>query len=399
MNSTSLVNKADDFVFEMFKNSSNPNLLFHDYKHTYDVVAGVNEIANAQNVLEEELELLQLAAWFHDVGYIEQAKGHEKISATKAKKWLEEAKYSPEKIAKIEKLIGVTEMGEEPTTVLEEIMCDSDMLNIGTEGYIDRSAVLRVEAEQMCGKTVDEIEWLEWELKFLNEHKFYTKYAQLNYNQAKAKNIIQRKQDLKKAVRRQTDLLEKSKEKKVKTTKSDVPQRGIETMFRTSLRNHINLSAIADNKANLMLSVNAIIISITISVLIPNYKINPELNIPAAFLLLVSVLSIIFATLSTRPKITQGTFTREDVLSKKANLLFFGNFFNAPIEDFEWGMNEMMKDKDFLYGAMIRDLHSLGKVLNKKYKFLRITYLIFMYGITISVFLFTLFIAMDNSTM
>lgn len=398
MNSTAIVKKADDFVFESFKRSSNPNLLYHDYKHTYDVVKGVTEIGDAHQVSKEDLELLQLAAWFHDVGYIEKAKGHEEVSSLVAKKFLEDQNFDSGKIENVMELIKVTELGKEPNSFLQEIMCDADMLNLGSIGYSDRSSMLRVEAEQMCGTEVDELNWLEWELKFLNEHKFYTRFAQLNYNEQKIINIVQRKNEFKKQEKRIAEQKVKNSEKKVKTSKSEVPQRGIETMFRTSLRNHINLSAIADNKANLMLSVNAIIISITISVLIPNYKTNPELNIPAAFLLLVSVLSIIFATLSTRPKITRGTFTREDVLSKKANLLFFGNFFNAPLEEFEWGMNEMMKDKDFLYGAMIRDLHSLGKVLNKKYVYLRITYLIFMYGITISVILFTLFIAMDNRT-
>jgi hypothetical protein len=106
-------------------------------------------------------------------------------------------------------------------------------------------------------------------------------------------------------------------------------------------------------------------------------------------------LSIIFATLSTRPKITHGTFTKEDIKTKKANLLFFGNFYNSKLVDFEWGMNEMMKDKDFLYGAMIRDLHSLGRVLNKKYRYLRLTYNIFMFGMILSVILFGVFMNMN----
>ena len=395
MNSTPLVNKADDYVFGLFKNSSNSNLLFHNYKHTHDVVAGVTEIANAQNVTKDEVELLQLAAWFHDVGYIQKGKGHEAVSIARAQEFLEAEKINPQKIDLVKELIEVTELGKEPKSLLQEIICDADILSIGTSGYIDRSALLRLESEQMSGKSVDELEWLNWELKFLNEHKFYTRYALLNYNDQKTKNIVQRKQELKKLEKRLEEQGIKNSEKKVKSNKSEVPQRGIETMFRTTLRNHINLSAIADNKANLMLSINAIIISIAISVLIPNYKSNPELNVPMVFLLSVCVLSIIFATLSTRPKITQGTFTREDVLAKKANLLFFGNFFNTPIDEFEWGMNEMMKDKDFLYGSMIRDLHSLGKVLDRKYRYLRITYLIFMYGITLAVILFAAYIAFD----
>ena len=54
--------------------------------------------------------------------------------------------------------------------------------------------------------------------------------------------------------------------------------------------------------------------------------------------------TIIFAVLSTRPKITSFTISREDITQRKGNLLFFGNFINMPVEDYEWGMKELMED-------------------------------------------------------
>ena len=173
--------------------------------------------------------------------------------------------------------------------------------------------------------------------------------------------------------------------KKSEKDKKKDAGRGIETMFRTSLRNHMELSAIADNKANIMLSINAIIISIVLSALLPRLYQGPELVIPTVILLSVCVLTLIFATISTIPKVTSGTFTKEDIEKKRANLLFFGNFHNMSLEDFEWGIDEMMKDKDFLYGSMARDFFNLGKVLSRKYYYLRICYLVFMFGLVISV--------------
>ena len=55
------------------------------------------------------------------------------------------------------------------------------------------------------------------------------------------------------------------------------------------------------------------------------------------------------------------------------------------LEDFDWGFHEMMKDKEFLYGSLIKDLYYLGKVLGRKYQLLRIAYTVFMYGIVSSV--------------
>ena len=105
-------------------------------------------------------------------------------------------------------------------------------------------------------------------------------------------------------------------------------------------------------------------------------------------MLMFSVISIVFAILSTRPKVTSGVFTRKDIDERKINLLFFGNFYKMPLDEYQWAMNEMMKDREYLYNSMIKDLYFLGLVLNRKYKLLRITYNVFMFGIILSFFAF-----------
>ncbi|MBK7410450.1 MAG: hypothetical protein IPJ40_21750 [Saprospirales bacterium] len=162
-------------------------------------------------------------------------------------------------------------------------------------------------------------------------------------------------------------------------------------MYRTTYRTHITLSSIADNKANIMMSITAIVISISVSTLVPKFETMPKLQVPTIFLLAVCLISMIFATLSTRPKVTTGTFTREDIKQRRTNLLFFGNYFNMDLEDFQWGMMEMIKDDDFLYSSMTRDLYYLGKVLAKKYHYLRLCYAVFMYGLIAAVVIFALF--------
>jgi hypothetical protein len=97
---------------------------------------------------------------------------------------------------------------------------------------------------------------------------------------------------------------------------------------------------------------------------------------------------VVFAILVTMPNITHGTFTKEDIRNKKANLMFFGNYHRMSQEDYEWGITSMMKDPEFLYGGMIRDNYNLGVLLNKKYRKLRIAYTVFMFGFVISVLAF-----------
>ena len=194
--------------------------------------------------------------------------------------------------------------------------------------------------------------------------------------------------------------LDKQEQKKVKEieetekkkSKEEKPDRGIDTLFRVTLGNHTRLSGIADSKANILLSVNAIIISIALSSIIPKLDSprNAHLVIPTFIMLMSSVITMIFAILSTRPKVTSGIFTREDVEAKKVNLMFFGNFYKMPLEDYNWAMNEMMKDRDYLYSTMIKDLYYLGLVLQRKYNLLRIAYNLFMIGIIITVISFVI---------
>lgn len=180
---------------------------------------------------------------------------------------------------------------------------------------------------------------------------------------------------------------EKDKKKKNKEVKPERLERGVETMFRTTLSNHNNLSRFVDNKANIILSVNAIIISVSLSTIVPKLDSpsNSHLIIPTLVLIVSSLVSIIFAILATRPRVTKGSFSRNEVEEKKVNLLFFGNFYKMPYEDYNWAMNELMKDREYIYNSMIKDLYHLGIVLEKKYRLLRNTYNVFMVGIIISV--------------
>src|SRR6478609_1339450 len=101
-------------------------------------------------------------------------------------------------------------------------------------------------------------------------------------------------------------------------------------MFRVSSSNHQRLSDMADNKSQIMITVNSIILSAVISLLLRKLDDTSYLMIPTFMLLGTSLATIIFAILATRPSIPDGRFTKTDVESKKVNLLFFGNFYRMP---------------------------------------------------------------------
>ncbi|WP_315819712.1 Pycsar system effector family protein [Paraflavitalea speifideaquila] len=142
--------------------------------------------------------------------------------------------------------------------------------------------------------------------------------------------------------------------------KANRTERGIATMFRIMSENHVNLSQMADSKANIMISVNTIVMSIMVSVLLGKLQFYPEFIVPTIILLAVCLGAVVYAILATRPNITKGTFTEEDIKNKKVNLLFFGNFYNMSLHEYDWAMKEMMKDNEYLNSSMIKDIYFLG---------------------------------------
>ena len=386
-----LIAKAEKFVINLLNEKLNPEFTYHNMAHTQFVVNKATTLAELAKLDDKQTELLLVAAWFHDTGYTENPKNHEEASILIAEEFLKNEKCSADDIATISSIIMATKMGVVPNTLLEKIIKDADCSHVGSKDYSDTSELLRKELELTLNKTLSESEWLEENINFLTKkHKFFTCEATSNWEKRKGKNLANLLNRKKKIDLDKGKLTQKKAELQFKKEKIELPERGIETMFRVTLKNHITLSNIADTKANILLSVNAIIVSLVLSNLASKLDkpSNDYLVAPTIIFVLFTVVSIILSIMATRPNVTRGKFTKEDVANKKVNLLFFGNFHKMSLQDFEWAMGEMMQDRDYLYSSMKKDLYFLGLVLDKKYKILRLTYGVFMAGIIISVIAF-----------
>jgi hypothetical protein len=169
--------------------------------------------------------------------------------------------------------------------------------------------------------------------------------------------------------------------------------RGVETMFRTSYQTHNDLSQLADNKANIMISINGIIISILLASISPRIGANPWLLLPTAILLIGCVVSMVYAVLAARPRVSRRLITMEDIRGEESNILFFGNFVQLSEDEFVEGMRELMLHTDRLYLNMVRDIYALGRVLATKFRLLRTSYTVFMTGLVIGVAMFLIVFA------
>lgn len=381
-----LVEKAERYVSDLFNEQLSGGFLYHNFTHTRRVIKSTEELCENSQIDVKQRKILLLAVWFHDTGYTKTYKGHEEESAQIAQDFLQKQQADPNLIKEVKRLILATRLNHQPQDMLEEIIKDADTSHFGKDYYEQTSELLRQELQQLGIKDYSPVDWREESIEVLaDKHEFYTPYALEHWQEQKEKNLSELLKAGKKAALRLER--EKTKAKLKAKYKNQSPDRGIQTLYRVTMRNHLKLSDIADTKANILLSVNAIIISLALANLIP-YIDTPShrhLMIPTLILVLFSVASIIGSIMSTRPNVTSGEFTREQVANKDVNVLFFGNFHQMPYQEFEWAMNEILKDQTYVYNSLSRDLYYLGVVLNRKYRLLRITYTIFMIGIILSV--------------
>jgi len=304
--------------------------------------------------------------------------------------FLEEQGVSEKRIEKVLQCIAATEMPQRPHDMLGEVMCDADLYHLAADTFAEKTELLRQEVSLLTGEKISKRKWLYGNKLFYEKHRYFTEYGRTVLEPRKHANL----QKIEAAIMEKEAEKELEKEKKktdgkeAKKNQEKRPERGVETMFRLTSQNHVELSAMADNKANIMITVNSIIVSILVSILIRKFEEFPNLVAPTVILTLVCLITIVFSVLATRPNVSSGKFTREDILARRTNLLFFGNFHNVTLEDYEAGVREMMKDSDFLYGSMTRDIYYQGKVLGRKYKLLRISYTVFMFGFVLAVLSF-----------
>jgi len=165
-------------------------------------------------------------------------------------------------------------------------------------------------------------------------------------------------------------------------------KRGIETLFRVNYNNHIQLSQLADGKANMLISINGLIISILIALISPRINDVTWVMLPVVILLVGCLTSLAFAIIASRPRLNKTPVTLDEVRSNKGNILFFGIFTRLPLMEFEQGMHELLQNPRILYDNMIRDIYSMGNVLRKKYYYLQFAYASFLTTLVVAVISF-----------
>ena len=178
----------------------------------------------------------------------------------------------------------------------------------------------------------------------------------------------------------------KKKNKREKAEPGIGSRRGVETLFRNAYRAHLDLISLAATKANIMISINGLILSFLFISEAFVMSAEPLLEIPTAIFLVTCFFSMAFAILSALPERCKIRGNLEDFKRDKANLLVFSQYALLPRDDHLTAMRELLQNSDRIYNSMIGQLYLLGHQANKKFKFLRISYAVFLVGLGISIF-------------
>jgi predicted metal-dependent HD superfamily phosphohydrolase len=401
MNHFPLVTQAKEHVTKYIQEHASKKLIYHTLQHTQAVVDVTKQLVTQNQLDGNDAQTALLAAWFVDTGYYDDYRQHEIASARLAELFLKKAAAPESTIQAVRTCLLATKVPQSPATRPQQVLCDAVFFHLAVPDFGEQNKLIRKELSLLQGAPIDKKGWRKNTLQFLKGHTYFTDYCRTNWSAGKKENLEKlRKKDvafslpanpLAPALQSKPTSLAPPHEKAEKK-KEDRPEKTIETMFRVTSDKSQKLSDQADTKSNIMISINAIIISVLLSVLLPKLD-NRDTSvfiIPVILLLTVSLVTIIFSVLATRPRVPAGTFTPEQLNDKSVNLLFFGNFFKMDFEHYSKGMFQVMDDKHFLYLTLLRDIYTQGIRLGQKYKMLTLAYNVFMYGLILSILVFVI---------
>lgn len=388
---SAVLQAASQYILDSFNDMHDARLVYHNYQHTAEIVDIVEAIAAAEKINEETTELAQLAAWFSNIGYLVDYKSPQEHAIQRVGNFLEMTNYPAYLQDRVVQCLDMLKSGLKPVNLEQQLLQDAINAHEVTTNFSDAGPLLRLEWELMKQHKLSNLEWAQVRLQRLLSTGFHLAYAKKQFEPIVAKNLLEQKVLVEKSKKpRYVDTSTDGKIRKFQGIERKVPNSAIQTFFRTNYRNHINLSAIADNKANIMISVNAIMISVLISMISYSNitESRPMILMPVVIFLISGLTSLIFAVLSARPKVTSLNESDFDLEKAKRNVVFFGNFVSLNLDQYEEAMDALFRDGELIYGNMTRDLYHLGQVLDKKYRYLTISYNIFMVGFAVTVLTF-----------
>ena len=248
--------------------------------------------------------------------------------------------------------------------------------------------LLRLEEERRTRKSGSDVDWTRSRIDQLEQSSYRTRWAQLEYENGRARNLVR----LNKLLRRQEE--ESTAQREVGTKAAKNLGKVVESVFSDLTRNQLRLLSIADRRTATMIHVNAIMISLVVGLMLRKLEEHSALFAPTVLLICVNLAVIVVSILSMRGgrrRLRQ--FPHEEMVAHAANLLLATNEVNVSLHDYLERMGELTAEPPALQKAMLEYVYFARKLLIGRRKMLQLTYSIFIYGLAASVLLFVIAIA------
>jgi hypothetical protein len=379
---SSVVASARAYVKRRFNEELAPIYLFHNFTYSIEVAEKAVEIGRGEGLNPEEIERLEIAGLFYPLGYIGGDKEIWARSGTEMHEWANQENYN---LNGADEWILLAQKATKDSSLPVRALHDAAWSWLGRKRYDRRYDLLLMEREARVGVEGDPVTFGFEMQETLLHFQYLSIYGREEFDVARRKNATEQRSNNYKVTQ---------EEMKARTGKNF--GRGIDTMYRVSFSNHITLSKLADGKANMMISINTIILSIVITVSGASLSFfeetffeNPEFLIPIISLLLSSLIAVVFAVFSARPSVTEYRVKKDKLIkNKEASLLYFGNFLKLEKSEFVDHMATMKMDQSALYDDLAKDLYDLGAVMHRKYLLLTISYNTFVGGLALAVLSF-----------
>ncbi len=380
MNDRTILKAAEHYVAQWYLEHPMPQLAFHNMALSQRLVKRIQELGHGQNMPESVVVNAQVAALFSQIGFGLNYEQPVEASGRQLQEFLATTSLKlDEKSLILDCLIN----GQESPSEASELYMDawaSHVLGDGLSTYLPLYRLeLQLVRQEAVGKSVSRA----WFYSQIKKTKLHSNFAKAKYQTILAENQANLERQVSKKVAKDGE-----------TTRlfggiSRQPSREIQTFFRTSFEYHTKLIGITDNKARIMISVNSILVSILISLLTYKYRqvatsMNPMVIVPILIFLIAAVGSLIFAILSSRPNLPSNSAQPHE------QLFSFMDFVKLKKSDYQKQLDVMLRDGSAIFASMSAALYSLGEILDRKYKYLTISYNVFMVGFVVTVVMFVI---------
>ena len=180
-----------------------------------------------------------------------------------------------------------------------------------------------------------------------------------------------------------------SKKKSGRKAKKQYLNKNTLSVLRTTLRNNMELTSIADNKANVLLSLNALMLTFLVPLTIPYLDriLALNLGIPLIILAITCLVVIYIAVLVLKPGKFHGQDMKLDGIDNTVSPFFFGNFQNMKKSDFLSYASHVLEDEQLVKSYISNDFYHIGLRLSEKMKMIRTAFNIFIYGMSTAIIL------------